>query len=49
MCSIYSHLHFCYPTRNYEGKSNSKGTQKHIYCKYTEMKLLLLFDVITTH
>jgi len=32
----------------YEGKSKSKGTsqKKHMYCKYTETKLILLLDVI---
>jgi len=33
------------------GKSKSKGTfqkkkKEHIYCKYTEMKLILLFNII---
>jgi hypothetical protein len=33
----------------FEGKSKSKGTlkKKHIYCKYTEMKLILLFNIIS--
>jgi hypothetical protein len=33
----------------YEGNSKSKGTfqkKKHIYCKYTEMKLILLCNII---
>jgi hypothetical protein len=33
----------------YEGKSKSKGSfqnKKHIYCEYTEMKLISLFNVI---
>jgi hypothetical protein len=31
-----------------EGKSKSKGTfqKKHIYCKYTETKLILRFNII---
>jgi hypothetical protein len=33
----------------YEVKSKSKGTflTKHIYCKYTETKVILLFNVIS--
>jgi hypothetical protein len=31
----------------YEGKSKSKGLLRNNYCKYTETKLMLLFNVIS--
>jgi len=36
-------------SEKYEGKSKSKGNfqMKHIYCKYTETKPILLFNVIS--